>query len=291
MRTTLIVVVVFSLLPRITSAQRAEEVQHRNECRLATQIITTGQPAGKASWAASTIGTCGAAAGTGVADGIRASRTSRDVSMLSRLGDVAVVLRDGNMFGAATDVLADASASPEARVFAARVLVLGLQPQLYMTYPQLAEGNCYGTFRGGDATPMRGGAPIGPELIDRARSVGARVQSDSAAPPPVRRAAGCVSAHNAAPFRDLSGEPESVVVMQNLTVMYLCGNTFRVHNPYLVDMPIQYGVERSRQAAMIVVPAESDEVLKSTEAGTLQIRYEDGELIASARNDGRACTP
>lgn len=291
MRTTLIAAVVLALLPRAAVAQRVDEVQHRNECRLAAQVITTGNPASKTVWAASRIGTCGAAAGAAVADGLRANRASRDMAVLSRLGDVAVVLRDGAMFEAATSILEDAGASPEARVFASRVLVLGLQPHLYVTYPQLAEGDCYGAFRGGDATPTRGGAPISSGLVERARDAGRRVSGDSATPAIVRSAARCVAIHDAAPFREPEDGPESTVVMRGITLGYVCGNTFRVHNPYLVEMTIQYGVERGGTMRSAVVPAEGERTLTADRAGTLAIRYEDGEPITSARNEGRACTP
>lgn len=291
MRSTLILIVALSLLPRVVGAQRAEDVAHRNDCRLATQVITTGQPATKAGWAASAVRECGAAAGASVAAAIRASRTSRDLATLSRLGNVAVVLRDGVMFEAAIDVMKDADASLEARVFAARVLVLGLQPHLYMTYQQISKGNCYGEIRGSHATEARGGAPIRVELAERAREAGRGVHADSTAPHEVRLAARCAALHELALFREPTDDPGYVIVVQDLTVTYVCGNRFRVHNPYLVDMKIMYGLERTRNLDSTVIPSESDRILDSGGEGTFQIRDEDGEFIAEAKNENRACTP
>lgn len=291
MRSKLIFAASLTLLSVPAGAQRAEEVAARNDCRLATQVVTTGRPATKAGWAASTIAECGAEAGVSIAAGIRANRTSRDFATHARLGNVAVVLRDAAMFEAALDVLADAGATSEARVFAARILTLGLQPHLYMTYEQIAEGNCYGEIRGPHATKARGGAPIRTELAALARASALRVHADSTAPREVRMAARCASIHELAPFSENLDEPEEIIVVQDLSVVYLCGNRFRVRNPYTVDMKIQYGVERARDLTSIIIPSNSDRVFESGREGTFRILDEDGEFIAEAKNEGRTCTP
>jgi hypothetical protein len=291
MRSTLIALAVLSLLPCSADAQRAEEVAHRNDCRLATQVITTGQPATKSEWAASAIRECGAAAGAAVAEGIRANRASRDMATLARLGNVAVVLRDGAMFAAALEVASDAAASPEARVYASRVLVLGLQPQFYMTYEEISEGGCFGELRGPHATKARGGAPISVNLAERAREAGRRLYADSTAPLAVRLAARCASIHELASFREPLDDPGYIIVVQDLTVTYVCRNRFRVHNPYLVDMKILYGPKQARNLNSTVIPSNSDRILDSGGDGNFEIRDEDGEFIAEAKNAGLACTP
>jgi hypothetical protein len=48
------------ILAPLPAASQADPgvVQHRNDCRLAEQILTQGQPAGKRSWALEIIGSC-----------------------------------------------------------------------------------------------------------------------------------------------------------------------------------------------------------------------------------------
>jgi hypothetical protein len=219
------------------------------------------------------------------------NRTSRDTTTLSRLGNVAVVLRDGKMFEAALDVVADAGASPEARIFASRVLVLGLQPNLYMTYEQISVGRCYGQIRGSHATKTRGGAAIPAELIARAREIGRRVHRDSTASQPVRRAAGCVALHDAAPFREPVDDPGYVIVVRDLTLTYICGNQFRIHNPFDFEWTVRLEVEGTRSGGNVVVPPEGDRIVTADRAGTMRLQDVYGELIATARNEARPCAP
>lgn len=291
MRELLAAAVLISAVPLSTAAaQRNDVVKHRNECRLATQIIVTGHPAPHATWAARKVGSCGAEAGAAIATALRASRASRDLETLGRLSEVSVVLRDGRMFDAALDIIGDAAASPEARVFASRTIILALQPHLYLSYPELADGNCYGRIRGAHATHPRAGTPMPAGFAESSRAISIRVFNDSTAPNSVRRAARCVAIHDAAPFREpATVQPGDEVQVQDLGLAYVCGNTFRVINPYPLEMTVGYRVERSSEKGSTVVPAEGERTITTRHTGRVRLLDEYGVEIAGVANEGRSC--
>jgi len=212
--------------------------------------------------------------------------------MLGRLAEVAVVLRDGRIFDAALAIVSDPAASPEARLFASRTIILALQPHLYLSYLELADGNCYGSIRGAHATHARAGAPMPADFAESARAVSVRVFNDSTTPDAVRRAARCISIHDAAPFREpATAKPGQEVHVQDLELAYVCGNTFRVLNPYPVEMTVGYRVERSSEKGSAVVPAEGEQTITTRHTGRVRLVDEDGVEIAVVANERRKCIP
>lgn len=111
------------LLPLAASAQaNSDSIKHRNDCRLAIQVITTGQPAARSDWAMTFVREC-AGFPAALRNSLSAARNSRDTAALARLTAPADWLRDGDVFTAAFELARDRGASPVARVFAIRVMM------------------------------------------------------------------------------------------------------------------------------------------------------------------------
>ena len=67
----LILVGAMATVPPPAMGQNADSVQLRNECRLAHQILTKGQPANQRDWALEFIRRCGSLGGEAIAHLIR----------------------------------------------------------------------------------------------------------------------------------------------------------------------------------------------------------------------------
>jgi len=260
------------------------------DCRTAAETVVTGEPEGRTWSALIKIRECRAEGGTAIAAAIREHRASRDTAMLSRLGDAAQLLRDGEMFVAALDVLDDAGASPEARISAARTLILGLRPHAQITAAQLTGGNCYGSLPAPHATAARGGNPMPPDFAARARTVSLRVVGDSTVTGPLRVAARCLSIHDAAPFSEPVDAPGYIIVSQRPSIEYLCGNRFRIRNPYPVETDLRYQAEGGGGRGRLMLSARRTRVV-SIRGARVRLIDQNGELMSTATNEGRACSP
>lgn len=101
----------------------ADSVHHRNNCRLASQVLTEGHPANKREWALGYILRCGSAGGDAIAEVIRRHR--HDESRQPALEAVVMLttaFRDSAIFHAALEVAADPTAGKAARVQAFRTV-------------------------------------------------------------------------------------------------------------------------------------------------------------------------
>lgn len=148
MKRLVLCTLVATLLPLMASGQaNPDSVKNRNDCRLAVQVVTTGHPAVKTDWAMAFVRDCPDLP-SALARSIRELRSSRDTGVLDRLTAPADWLRDGSVYGAAYEVLQDRMASPEARVFAIRVLMWAYLPGLELNYSHLVDTD-------GDGYPIR----------------------------------------------------------------------------------------------------------------------------------------
>jgi hypothetical protein len=193
LRMLMIAVAVVLAAPHPLSAQTpADSVHRRNHCRLAAQVIGTGQPAPKKEWALGVIRSC-TEGGAVLAEAIRAARTSADTAMLNALTAPMVELRDGSVFSAAMDVAGDQSATSEARVFAIRILMWSMYPGGGIYYSSLAAGS-QGCLGHGPSTHTRvtQGVPLPSDYIARAKALGHALAHDSTEAVPVRLAASCL---------------------------------------------------------------------------------------------------
>jgi hypothetical protein len=116
---------------------RADSVRHRNNCRLARQVITTGVPADRRGWALAYLRDCGAEGGSALAQALGSLRYGRvpDVeALVFASGD----LSDRSIADTALAIASDAGVPSQARIQALRVLNSQLLPGSFVSYEELA---------------------------------------------------------------------------------------------------------------------------------------------------------
>jgi hypothetical protein len=116
---------VAGFLPHALHSQdRADEVAHRNDCRLAHQVLVHGQPANKYDWALSFVENCGTEGATALASELREFRHLHGRTVhLDQLVEIAQRMIDPELLSAARDIAADEQAGEAARIHAIRLLV------------------------------------------------------------------------------------------------------------------------------------------------------------------------
>ena len=107
-----------------------DSVRHATDCRLAAQVLSTGDPAAKMHWAIGAIPSCGdhGNIGTPIAAALMRLRFSSDTGLLLSLNNATFGFVDGTLYSAAFAVSAHGSASPTARAVNLLILVTQLQP-------------------------------------------------------------------------------------------------------------------------------------------------------------------
>ena len=119
----------FACIPIGARAQvNPDSILHRNECRLAAQVLTTGQPANKTGWALDLIPLCGATGGSAVAELVRRHARATAPSEFEPLVELATQLRDRAVYNAALAVATDTRATEPARIQSIRILAAQLNP-------------------------------------------------------------------------------------------------------------------------------------------------------------------
>ena len=186
------------LLPLSAAGQaNPDSVRARNDCRLAVQVVMTGHPAVKTEWAMGFVRQCSELP-SALARAIRDTRTSRDTSVLKRVTAPADWLRDWGVYSAASEVLRDRTASPEARVFAIRVLMWAALPGMELDYSHLVDTDGDGSRSCGGMGPSLHGeivraTPLPSGWEESGRALGRSVARDPSEPAPVREAARCLA--------------------------------------------------------------------------------------------------
>lgn len=138
MRHALAVAGLLALSPAIALGQANPDSVHlRNDCRLAAQVLRTGQPANKKDWALGLIPSCGATGTAALADVWRANETSTDTALLFQLRRAAMHLADGPLFTTFLGTAGSGTASPSARVEAWRYLFRFTNPGVFLADDQL----------------------------------------------------------------------------------------------------------------------------------------------------------
>jgi hypothetical protein len=193
-----------SLWPLALQAQvQSDSVKHRNDCRLATQIIETGHPAPHAEWALDYIGACGTQVqGAALATALRRLRSEPDTGKISPFWQNARFLRDGALYEAAVEIAADRSASVPARVFALLGLLHRTQQGRSAGYGDLIGGfyeeHGLRWVRGGCARTVViddlriDGSPLPADYRERINTLARRLRSDTTEPLDVQTAAACL---------------------------------------------------------------------------------------------------
>lgn len=184
--------------PRMVLAQdRPDSVHHRNDCRLAAQVISTGQPLPRREWALAVIQGC-REGGPALARAMQESRLSSDTAYLNSLTWPAIRLRDGEIFQAAMQVAADRGASTQARVFAIRTLMWSMYPGGGLDYADLADlvqGRPRSCFGPGPSThtSVTQGTALPADFVARAKALAKTLDHDATEALAVRRAAVCLT--------------------------------------------------------------------------------------------------
>lgn len=104
------------------ATSRPDSVQHRNDCRLASQVLTKGQPANKYVWALAHIPTCGPVGGLALAEVLEQNRNIVRPEALEDIVMLASDFHDASIFRAALDVAGDEGSTKQARIQALRVV-------------------------------------------------------------------------------------------------------------------------------------------------------------------------
>lgn len=111
------------------------EIRHRNDCRLAAQVLTHGQPAKKRSWAMNLISSCPEHAGPALATLWR--EATEDTLALQALFWRSYYVRDHRIYEAASQVLRDEGNPPLVRLTAMGVLASYYDPHTILDLEQM----------------------------------------------------------------------------------------------------------------------------------------------------------
>lgn len=170
-------------------AQVPDSILQRNECRLAHQVLTLGQPADRREWALDVIDRCGDLGGEAIASLIREYRNvSQPGGELEQVVRRTRYLVSPMIFDAAWEVAMDAGAGTVARVQSIRILLTQLSPGTLAPYESFRDNNS--ALIGGTHTEAAlWSEPLPEEAYTTTESRLRDLLDDGATPSPVRNAA------------------------------------------------------------------------------------------------------
>ncbi|HEX5437940.1 MAG TPA: hypothetical protein VFW98_12320 [Gemmatimonadaceae bacterium] len=196
MRSIIALAALLLVVPGLVAAQaNPDSVKHRNNCRLAEQVLATGQPGPKRAWAIPYLSGCGAAGGAALATAIDHERASTDVKSLERLYLTPAVLVDRAIFQEVLGVAGDGAASVPARILSFGTLLMYESPSYYTSYDELVgasspDAGCRLISR--PPHPVLVGTPLPADYLAQSRALAQRVAADESEPRSLRNAASCV---------------------------------------------------------------------------------------------------
>lgn len=127
-------------MPVSTQVVPADSIRHRNDCRLARQVLEHGHPASKRVWALSHFVSCGPEAGLVAANVLSQHRDDEGFSReLDEIVSAATSLVDGRMAAAALEIAIDPGAGKAARVQALRLLYAQVRPGVNVPYVRIIQ--------------------------------------------------------------------------------------------------------------------------------------------------------
>ena len=173
-------------------------ISHRNDCRLAGQVLTLGHPANREGWALNIIVSCGNEGGVALSRTLERYQRSLNPLVMEPIVWAATRLRDASVYETALAMTSDPTASIAARVQAIRILSAQLDPQQggasasydYYASSRITEKGV--GFDGLIATaddPIFTGRALPSDALSRAEHRMRRVAGDPHTPQPVRNAA------------------------------------------------------------------------------------------------------
>jgi hypothetical protein len=177
------------------------------ECDKAAAIVGKGHATETDGWAFAALRPCGAAGGRAFVAGIAHYTTETDVAALQDFMTQVDNWRDASIFDAVTALATSSAATPQARVFAVRHLILLVQPNFLLTYGGLTSkpdttvepglvmvqqgGGCAAQMISAPHGSIRG-SPLPADYEARIRATLASLASSPAVPVAVRYASRCV---------------------------------------------------------------------------------------------------
>jgi hypothetical protein len=177
MRSIIVIATAMLLLLALPAASRAQEhpdsILRRNDCRLAEQILTQGEPANKRGWAFWRITVCGTSGAEVLAPLINAHRDDEEFSAaLDSLITAGRRLIEPVLFETALDMASDGSPGRSARVQAIRLLYAMLTPGNLASYETfLADGGQISTSGNFHMAPL----PSPMDALERAEAILTRI--------------------------------------------------------------------------------------------------------------------
>ncbi len=197
---------------RLTAQADPDSIKHRNDCRLARQVLETGQPAPHAKWARGYIPLCGSDVwGKATAAEVLRLRMSQDEEKLHAAWYDGALLVDAALFQAAMQIAGDRRASTPARIKAMLYLAMLNDPYIVIRYRELpkdfAEAKAI-RARGGHTLHARHcrarkvlhggkrpytGEPLPPDAMARIHELADQVQRDPSEPERLRVASSCIT--------------------------------------------------------------------------------------------------
>lgn len=185
-------------IPAVTSAQRsteAEDAKLRADCRLATQVLTTGNPARKEEWAWKTITRCEESAGAVLAT--LWADAPADTAELDRLYVASDRRRDRRVLETLIEVARTRESAQLVRLGALRVLAAYTDPRLVVDWEHLLQPGAETGRRvllstRTDVVTFDGIEPLPPDTEDRVLAA-LRQLAASDPDPVIRTAAGFLS--------------------------------------------------------------------------------------------------
>jgi hypothetical protein len=158
-----------------TSQVSPDSVKHRNDCRLAFQVVTDGQPANRRQWALGLLPTCGTVGGEAVSGVLRRSRGAAVPSPeLEAAVMLASVLHDARIFATAREIALDRGAGRVARIQALRVIYFQTGRGFADPYESFLQGEQL-TYMPLSDYPYTVGEPLPADVAEQAESVAQQI--------------------------------------------------------------------------------------------------------------------
>jgi hypothetical protein len=244
---------------------------------------------------------CGTTGGQGFGTLMNNHRLSTDTILLDRITVLLRTFRDGNAFSTAADVASDQGASPQARVFAFRVLHWTLAPVRILRYGDLASPDS-GCLEAPSQVMhgIRRGSPMPSNYVGMIKAITQNVLANPGEDVRVRSAAECVRSSENAPLISDDNDPQwavpvAPVAPSTITLSYVCGNQFRLRSTAPYAITVTYRVFETPETGPLVVAAKdavvgyADVFFTTQNQGTVVIRMME-QLVDQKANGNIPCS-
>ena len=248
---------------------------------LLTATLASGRPHGD-------LAACAAYVIPEYVEHIRAARTNPEPHRLADLAMYASYVRDPTVLSAAWELMGDPSAPASARnlglVLALAQHQHGLAPSEVNSYYRLltepVDSICYLSV--GTDSRYWVSHELPPDELEQTVMRAGRVLGDATAAGTTRRLAACI-------VRNLAVQVNRGPDLTQITVAYVCGHDFIVHNRTGSYVTLDWSIEGTDESGGLTVGPHSDQRVFVENPGALRLTYED-RVVATASAPMRACT-